>query len=316
MKARAYPRVGLLGNPSDQYRGKVVAFTFDAFEATVELTACDRFRLVPSPQDALEHDGLHEQLQLLERNGVHDGLRLMRAALLRFHRRFQVPPARFELRYATDIPRQVGLAGSSALVLAAMRALAGWWGREIPPEALATAALEAEVEELGIAAGPMDRMIQALEGLVLFDFATGATTRLDPRLLPPLFVAWDLAPGEFSGRTHSDVRARYERGDQQVRGVVAEFPGLVERGVQALRDKDVDLFRRLVDQNFDLRASVWPIRSRDRDLVTIGRDLGAAVKFCGSGGAVVGVPRSPRDLPRLQQAYQRSGCGFLEPRVA
>ena len=74
----------------------------------------------------------------------------------------QLPQKNFRMRYATTIPRQRGLAGSSAIVVAALNCLLEFYGAEplVPASARPGIALRAE-EALGIAAGWQDRVVQA-----------------------------------------------------------------------------------------------------------------------------------------------------------
>ncbi len=63
----------------------------------------------------------------------------------------------FTLRYNTDIPSQVGLAGSSAIITACMRALMAFYEVNIPKPILANLILSVEVEGTGYSrrfAGP------------------------------------------------------------------------------------------------------------------------------------------------------------------
>jgi glucuronokinase len=148
----------------------------------------------------------------------------------------------------------VGLSGSSAIVIAALRALGDWLGFELPPDQLAEAALACEVDELGITAGPMDRVIQAYEGLLAMDFAppraAASYRRLDPSGLPPLFLAWNPRGGAPSRRQHGDVRARWLRGDTEVREVVAAALADSRRCISAAISPD----SRPCSTNFALRA--------------------------------------------------------------
>ena len=91
--------------------------------------------------------------------------------------------------------RQVGLAGSSALVIALLKALIQWYNIQpdiLPPHIQANLALAAERDELGIAAGYQDRVIQAYEGCVFMNFAKdlmegrgyGEYDRIPVELLP------------------------------------------------------------------------------------------------------------------------------------
>ena len=65
----------------------------------------------------------------------------------------KLPEENFTIRYQTEIPRQVGLAGSSAIITATFRALMQFYGVEIPRHILPNWVLATEVEELKIAAG-------------------------------------------------------------------------------------------------------------------------------------------------------------------
>lgn len=86
-----------------------------------------------------------------------------------------VLPARcFALSYRTTIPRQRGLSGSSAIVVGALNCLIRFYGLEghVPPSDRPGLALRAE-EQLGIAAGWQDRVIQVHGGLLYMDFDPG-----------------------------------------------------------------------------------------------------------------------------------------------
>jgi glucuronokinase len=320
---RAFARAGLLGNPSDQFEGRAIALSVYAFSAQAWIEPAPELRIVPGEGDRLAFASFADAAEALRAEGCYDGTRLLRAALKRFadhwpgwrELRTDDPRLRFALRYRTDIPRQVGLAGSSAIVIATLRALAGWFGVELEPFELAERALQAEVDDLGIAAGPMDRAIQAYEGLFYMDFQSPRTPEryraLDPTLLPSLFLAWDPRVGIASGVVHGEMRARWLAGDAALRRAVERLCGLADEGLRCLLHGDREGLRRCVDRNFEERASVWEIAPRDRELVELGRRCGAAVKFCGSGGSVLGVPRDAGDLPAIQRVYREAGMGWL-----
>lgn len=323
----AFARAGLLGNPGDGYGGKALAISVCDFAARVEIRPAAHFAFRGGPAEASEFDSLGDALRGLRANGCYDGMRLLRASLLRFARHVgeldAIPPTdarmKFELSYETTIPRQVGLSGSSAIVVAALRALSSWFETPLAPHDLAELALAAEVEELGIAAGPMDRVIQAYEGVVHMQLAPprspASYRRIDPALLPPLFVAWDPRGGEASGVVHNDVRQRWEQGEPRVREAIARFPRLVDEGMKCLEAGDIPGFQKRVNENFDTRASIWTLAARDLELVRLGRERGAAVKFAGSGGAVVGVMRDAGEFGEIEAAYRDAGFDVLMPRV-
>lgn len=339
--ASALPRIGILGNPSDGYGGRVLACTFSDFNARVHLRDLDGSvsagvsvrggdgsEFTASSWAGLLGGGLRDRASSgrpRPRAGPRAGAELLAAALRSFELEVESiepddPRRRIALSFETDIPRQVGLSGSSAIVTAALRVLGTHFELELSPDTMARAALRAEVELLGIAAGPQDRVVQAHGGLVDMDFASmpkGWKTRpLDPLLLPACYLAWNPSSGESSGVTHNDLRSRFQAGEAKVVDTLAEFRVVAGAGIQALEEGDPEAFRRAVDRNFDLRASILTIGDVDLELVALGRRSGAAVKLCGSGGAVFGVPRDASQLESIETDYRSRGFEFLRPRIA
>jgi glucuronokinase len=324
---KAHARAGLLGNPSDVYNGKTIAFIIRNFTASVTIEPSDHFEIVRAPADELSFPHFAGVVAALREQGCYGGVRLIRAAIKRFADHWpgwsslpeSDPRLKFKMSYTTDIPRQAGMSGSSAIVIAAIRALMKWFDVEIHPATLAELALAAELEDLGITAGPMDRVVQAYEGVVHMDFSKprgpDSYTRLDPKILPPLFIAWDPRTGQASNKVHNDVRFRWLRGDEDVRKAMAIFPGLVDEGMECLKRGDRKRFMELVDKNWDTRASIWTLSERDIELVKIGRAQGAAVKFCGSGGAVVGVMSDESLFPAIEKAYTAKGYRAARPQI-
>src|SRR4029078_10495955 len=104
----------------------------------------------------------------------------------------------FSIRFESTIPRQVGLAGSSAIITATLRCLMEFYGLVIPKVVQPSLILSVENDELGITAGLQDRVIQVHEGLVYMDFSKekmqhtngffhGVYEPLDIKLLPPIY---------------------------------------------------------------------------------------------------------------------------------
>ena len=122
----AYARAGLLGNPSDQYFGKIIAVSVKNFSARVFLEESAEIRIEPSVQDEDVYRDVGEFLERLKLYGYYGGARLIKAAAKAFFdycrsQNIEIEPRGFTLRYECDIPRQVGLAGSSAIIVAAAR---------------------------------------------------------------------------------------------------------------------------------------------------------------------------------------------------
>jgi glucuronokinase len=292
--AFAYPRAGLLGNPSDLYGGMGIGFCLSNWSVQLQLDSDrspgDEIDLLRAARRMLAQEFPKLAEELLAGNG-------------------------FRLEFQSDIPRQVGLSGSSAIVLAALRAMNQHLKLDLTCGDLGQLAWHAEAFELGITAGPMDRQIQTFEGLLWMDFARGRVQRLTDLALPPMRILIDPEPGQESGGVHAPVRERWKNGEMGVRTTMAAFRPLVERGLRALRLGDFDDLRVCVDHNFDLRASLFPIAERDRCMIELARQYGAAAKFCGSGGAVLVLPGPETELEMFEQQAVESGFHCIVPQV-
>ncbi len=318
----AHARAGILGNPSDGYGGKALACSVRNFAARTAIEPSDAWTIVANDV-ATELAGIDGAVDAPV-PGECEGLsRLVFAASRRFVHDFRSVlriERPFTLTCRTDIPRQVGLAGSSAVIIATMRALATHFAVVVPPFDLAEAALATEVEDLDIAAGPMDRVIQTYEGVMAMDLAPprseAAYRRVDPSLIPPMIIAWDSAGGASSGVAHGDLRGRWRRGEQLVLDTIDELRDVVDRGMAALDAGDHKAFAELVDYNFALRCRVFPVGERDRQMVDLARAQGAAGKLCGSGGAVLVVPPVGADPQPFEQAFTAAGYRSCRPVIA
>ena len=291
-KGRAFARAALLGNPSDGFGGKTIAMIVRDYAAEV------RVREAAEPLVVADAGAR----------------RLIEAAITRFARRHRRPPP-LAVALATSIPREVGLGGSSAIVIATLRALCELRGLEVEPAALAELALEVETEELGIPAGPQDRVVQAYEGLVYMDFGDGPTgTRyepLDPALLPPLFIAHTASAPRSSGEVHGDLRRRFERGDAAVVEALAEMAALAEAGRGCLVDGDRYRLGELMAANVAARARMIELDPRHLRLIEIARSLGAPANYAGSGGAIVGIVPEGHSADELRDAFATARCDLV-----
>ena len=300
-RGAAHARAALLGNPSDAYGGRTIAFTIAGLRAEVEIEALTAGE--GEPAVAVDPPAAGP---------------LVSAAVARLHRaRPEIPGVAYRARWRSNIPREVGLAGSSAIVVATLRALCSLHAVAVAPDELAALALAAEVEELGIAAGPQDRVVQARQGLVSMDFAPGGEhTALDPALLPPLYLAHRTRASVPSGAVHGELRARHAAGEPAVVSAMAELAGLARAGHDALlRGAGERELAALIDANFAVRRGLLALDREDARMVEVARSQGASAHFAGSGGAVVGT-LGAATLDGLRQAFAGHGCAVIAPVVA
>lgn len=327
---RAFARAGLVGNPSDGYFGKTISFTIRNFSAQVTLTPSEAFEIHPGPGDFCRFDSVDAFVRETKLTGYYGAMRLVKAAVVRFfhaceQHRVALPDRRpFSLTCETDIPRLVGLSGSSAFVTATLRALMGYYEVWLPMEQLPTIALEAESKELGIAAGLQDRVVQAYEGLVYMNFerervertGAGLYERLQPRKWPRVYVAWDADRAEVSDVPHRNLRQAWERGEQDVHDAMAELAEITDDGRTAIEAFDMETLHRVTNRNFDIRRRIMPIAPENLRMVEMARQTGASAKFAGSGGAITGVYLDDAQYEKLVDALATINCRVIKPRLA
>jgi glucuronokinase len=324
----AYARAGLLGNPSDGYFGKIIAVSVRNFRARVRLDESAEVVIVPAPEDEERYASLDEFARGTFLYGYYGGVRLVKAAVKKFHdyavsHGMSLPKRGFTLRYESDIPRQIGLAGSSAIITATLRALMAFYGVSIPREIQPSLILSAERDELDINAGFMDRVIQVYEGCVFMDLderllrakGHGCYEPLDPALLPPLYLAYKPSLGKVSGRVLNEIRVKYDRGDAFTIGVLKKLGDVAERGRRALLEGDREEFVRLMDENFELRRSIQEISPANQEMVAAARACGASAKYAGSGGSIIGAYRDEAMMAEVRRALEALGAVVLRPEI-
>lgn len=322
---RAYARVGLLGNPSDVYYGRSLSFGLANFWATARLRPSRDLVIEPHPyHDLVQFNSLEHLVSRVENEGYYGGVRLLMATCKMFvhyciNHKIDLKGGNFTLSYDTNIPRQAGLSGSSAIVCAALNCLLDFYNVRhlVKVEERPNLILSAE-QELGITAGLQDRVAQVYGGVVYMDFKKeymdkmghGMYIPLDPAMLPQMYLIYAENPSD-SGKIHSAVRKRWLDGEELVIKSMEEIAGLASQGRDALLEKDFYKLAELMDRNFDLRRLMFgdgALGSMNINMVETARSVGAACKFTGSGGAVIAFcPKGSSQVRELQDACHKAG---------
>ncbi len=324
----AYARAGLLGNPSDGYFGKTIAFTLKNFRARVLLYPSARLEIKPSAVDIPIWENLADFRAATLWRGYYGGIRIIRALLMRFTdycaaEGIALHDRNFTIEYESNIPLRLGLGGSSAIIVAALRALMQFYGVSIPKPVQANLALETETKELRVNAGLQDRVILVYEGAVYMDFARdsmeergyGEYVPMDPALLPNLYVAYRTDLSEGTEVFHDNIRGRFADGDPEVVAAMQEWARMAEEGKQALLDGDTAKLDKLIDANFDLRSRIYRIGEENLAMIRAAREAGATAKFAGSGGAITGTYRDAAHFEELRRAFAARGIAAVQPKI-
>jgi glucuronokinase len=328
IRKTAHARAGLVGNPSDGYFGKTISFIIRDFGATVTLFESPELHIEPNDRDHSVFGSIDQLVRDVRQHGYYGGIRLLKATVKRFHEwctkeGLPLHGRNFTLRYESDVPPQVGMAGSSAIICACLRALMEFYGVEIPKHLQPGVILSVENDELKIPAGLQDRVIQVYEGVVFMDFNRGHLEKegcgiyeeLDPALLPNVYVAYTKQLSEGTEVFHNDIRSRWNRGEREVVSAMYRWAGLAERVKEMLRDGRGREIGPLLNENFDLRRRLYKISQGNLDMIEAARDCGASSKFTGSGGAIVGTFDDDAMFDRLTQALDPMGVAVIRPRI-
>lgn len=326
-------RAALAGNPSDRHGGAVVATVVPSLRATVTATPSRRFEFAGfsstfgSVDDVATWLDGRRRLDGRQLDGTADSgdQPLVQAALVVLRRRLgaHLTPHRFEV--SSTIPRSVGLAGSSAIVIGAIRTMIAAhrteaWANvlQAEPEVIASLALDAERNVLGIAAGLQDRVVQALGGVVAMEFGgvhlrqvhgleVGTYRSLDA-LPDGLFVACRPATAGDSGLVHAAV----DPSNPALRRAMERAGEAGRAAADAIDRGDVEALAAAVDATFDQRAGVYTLDRAHVEMVEVARASGASANYTGSGGSIIVVPVDPLGAARARAALLDLGCSIDE----
>ncbi len=308
-------RANLIGNPSDLYGGAVLGCAVPC-RARVEIRDAARLELATGGAVlgiASKHD--------LRLQG--DPFDIARAALAAQH---EWPQAR--ISYDSEIPFGSGLAGSTALLAALLRALAAWRGEVSSPYELAECSRQTERELLGIACGWVDHYLCAFGGLRYVDLRAKDGGKAVPG--EPFATVEDLAPhvpqlpfvlaftgvSHHSGTVHAPIRARWERGEPEVVRAYERVAAIAGEGKTALLRAEWARFGALMNENHAIQRGLGGSGESNERLIAAALGAGAqGAKLAGAGGGGTIVALwTDADVMPLESALRAAGAtAFYRP---
>ncbi|HBT76711.1 MAG TPA: GHMP kinase [Planctomycetaceae bacterium] len=331
IRSQAFARAGLIGNPSDGYHGKTISIIVRNYRAQTTLYEWDRIEIVNSRNDESSFRSLEEFSEDVRRHGYYGGIRLVKAAIHGFveycrKKAIALHDRNFSIRYESTIPRQVGLAGSSAIIVATFRALMEFYGVTISQNVLPSLVLSIERDRLGIQAGLQDRVIQVYEGAVFMDFSKeseeivdgfvcGRYVPINPAKLPPLYLAHSAQYSEPTEVFHNNLRFRFDQGEPEVVNAMRILTDITVEAGEAIERGDTKRLGELLDRNFDTRRSICRLPKEHIEMVETARGVGASAKFSGSGGAIIGTYDDETVYKKLVEEMKKIGCTVIKPLV-
>ncbi len=314
IRATAPGRANLIGNPSDQYGGSTLSCSVP-LRASVEIER--------SPTPILETRS--GRCSLDEREGLEsrgDDFDIARAVL----RHLDLRLSGVRVRYDSEIPRQSGMAGSTALVVALLQALLQYRGETLNPYALAERARRVEKEELGIQCGYVDQYLCVFGGLCYVDLRG---KELDDAA-EPLATVENLAPVvprlpfllAFTGVQHSSdavhrpLRQRWLDGEEAVVSAYRRIGDLGREGKKALVEADFSRLGSLMNENHAIQRDLGgsgPANDRLIEAACNAGAPGAKLAGAGDGGTIVAL-WDGEDTAVLEETLRKAGAvAFFRP---
>lgn len=288
--AKSPGRAGIIGNPTDGYGGAMIACSIPYY-ATANLT--------PAEQLILEIEG--EEITINWENDLHlqgDSFDLARAVL----KYFKVQDLKARIRMKSDIPRQAGLAGSTALLSAIMAVVSKAMGIEYSPHYFAEVNRIIELNYMKTHCGYQDAYMTTFGGLNFLDFRGKAYYRtleeevyasvekLNIAELPFLIAHTGIK--HHSGDFHKPLRERWLEGQAEVVEGYQEITELALQGKRALLDKNWNTLGKLMNENHRIQDSLSYSGDQNNKLIKAalkGGALGAKLAGAGGGGTIIAL---------------------------
>jgi D-glycero-alpha-D-manno-heptose-7-phosphate kinase len=319
IRARAPLRIGLAGGGTDVYQSATSKERGDGPPAGLVLNASIALYAHALVTPA---EGPVNRIRAIGTDGENALLKATCKRFLSLPRCARSRP--FTLVTHADVPVGSGLGASSAIVVAALAALAAWHDLAALPASLAGLAAEIEREELHWAGGTQDHYAAAYGGFNTMAFPAGKT----PRIMPVPVAA------DTIRRLERHLILFLATRDQRPHGVGTNWTALPEPVFQALRATALEMREALLagdmaavaaglDRGWRIKQLVSPRIATPRAMAALAaaRAAGAmAGRVCGAGqGGYLLIMAAPERrhavIEALRPLGEPRGCYFTESGV-
>jgi len=286
-----------------------------------------RVTLTSAPDWVLEAGG--QECMIAGRDDLRpqrDQFDVARAVLDYLH----LPSPACHIRYESEIPVRSGLAGSTALVVALVRAMAAWQGEHPTPYQVAERARYIELNNLKVVCGYQDAYMCTFGGLNYIDFRSKqfyrqaeaelfATVEPLAAYIPHLpFVLGFTGVQHASGAVHRPLRERWLDGEAAVVEGYKRITEIAQLGKKALVLGDWPALGRLMNENHAIQRDLGGSGECNERLIAAALQAGAPgakLAGAGDGGTIIALwpsqPGGPGPWPdtlRLEEALRAAGA--------
>jgi galactokinase/mevalonate kinase-like predicted kinase len=287
---------------------------------SVEMRA--RVTLTPANGLVLETNGLECQINSRRDLRPQGDLFDLPRAILDYMR---LPPLACRVCYDSEIPLRSGLAGSTALVVALLKALLTWQGEDPNLYQLAEKARYIELNYLKVICGYQDAYMCTFGGLNYLDcrgkqFYRDAEAELFATVesladyVPQLpFVLAFTGVQHASSAVHKPIRERWLEGEAAVVDSYRRMTEISRTGKKAMITGDWPMLGHLMNENHSIQRALGGSGESNERLIFAALEagaLGAKLAGAGDGGTIITLwPWS--DTARLEDALNKAGASAI-----
>jgi D-glycero-alpha-D-manno-heptose-7-phosphate kinase len=222
-----------------------------------------------------------------------------------------------------ESPAGAGIAGSSALTIATIGALARWSGAEVDEECLLQTAMNVECQTILVPTGVQDYRPALYGGIAAIELRADRIARVgldvDPRALEERIVLAYTGAPRNSGTNNWEITKRHIDGDRHIFDCFERIRDTAVAMRTALQRGDWDEVGRQIAKEWDNRKRLAPGVSTLAIDDLIARAMGAgatAAKVCGAGGGgCLFCYGPPGARSAIAEALARGGARLLEYRI-
>jgi len=310
LRCTAPGRAGIIGNPTDMYGGAVLSCSIP-LRAWVEIA--------PAPALTLEAAGETAIIRGLDDMWPHGDRFDLARSIFRY---LKLPAMHARIRFGSDIPMQSGLAGSTALLVAMLRAILAWLGQHPHRYQLAETARFIELNYLEVVCGYQDAYMATFGGLNYLDFRGKQFYRnLEAELfgtveslasvVPTLpFVLGHTGIQHHSGEVHKPLRERWLEGEPEIVTAYERITELASLGKRALLTADWAALGEYMNENHAIQRDLGGSGPENEHLIAAALAAGApGAKLAGAGrgGTIIALWPDPDQEP-LEKALRAAGA--------
>lgn len=224
---------------------------------------------------------------------------------------------------ASDSPVGAGIAGSSALNIAACGALAAWTRTDLEGEALLHLAMNVEAQAIDVPTGAQDFRPAFYGGVSAVELGVAGVRRVplavDPRELERRIILAYTGASRNSGINNWEVIKRHIDGDRAVFDRFDRIRDVATAMREALCRGDWAEVGRQLGAEWENRKGLAPGVSTPgiESMIAAARRAGASgAKVCGAGGGgCMIVFADPGSVPAVKVALRSAGARVLDYRI-